>query len=80
LLIRALKFNCEGMLCYLRLYEPATPQLERSPTVQAWRLKQPGWLQRRIVEALGISEGGRRSVESGFDPLTSVVWTYAPVG
>jgi predicted transcriptional regulator len=38
--------------------------MDRSPTnwkearrLQAWRLKQKGWSQRRIAEALGVSEG-----------------------
>jgi transposase len=38
--------------------------MDRSPTnwkearrLQAWRLKQKGWSQRQIAEALGVSEG-----------------------
>jgi predicted transcriptional regulator len=40
------------------MHEPKTPQLERSSTlIQAWHLKQQGWPQRQIAEALGVSAG-----------------------
>jgi transposase len=40
------------------MHEPETPQLERSPTpTKAWHLKQQGWSQRQIAEALGVSAG-----------------------
>jgi transposase len=42
--------------------------------LQAWRLKQRGWSQRQIAEALGVSEGAvsqwmRRARNSGPDAL-----------
>jgi transposase len=42
--------------------------------LQAWRLKQQGWPQRQIAEALGVSEGAvsqwmRRARNSGPDAL-----------
>ena len=55
--------------------------MDRSPTnwkearrLQAWRLKQRGWSQRQIAEALGVSEGAvsqwmRRVRNSGPDAL-----------
>ena len=55
--------------------------MNRSPTnwkearrLQAWRLKQRGWSQRQIAEALGVSEGAvsqwmRRARNSGPDAL-----------
>jgi transposase len=55
--------------------------MNRSPTNwkearrrQAWHLKQQGWAQRRIAEALGVSEGAvsqwmRRARDKGPDAL-----------
>ena len=55
--------------------------MNRSPTnwkgarrLQAWHLKQQGWAQRRIAEALGVSEGAvsqwmRRARDKGPDAL-----------
>jgi transposase len=42
--------------------------------LQAWHLKQKGWSQRRIAEALGVSEGAvsqwmKRAHEAGLDAL-----------
>ena len=55
--------------------------MNRSPTywkearrLQAWHLKQQGWAQRRIAEALGVSEGAvsqwmNRARDGGADAL-----------
>jgi transposase len=36
---------------------PTPPNWEEARRLQAWRLKQQGWPQRQIAEALGVSEG-----------------------
>jgi transposase len=36
---------------------PAPQNWKEARRLQAWRLKQQGWAQRRIAEALGVSEG-----------------------
>jgi transposase len=52
-----------------------TPQnWKEARRLQAWRLKQKGWSQRQIAEALGVSEGAvsqwmQRAREAGPDAL-----------
>jgi hypothetical protein len=36
---------------------PTPPNWKEARRLQAWRLKQRGWPQRQIAEALGVSEG-----------------------
>jgi transposase len=36
---------------------PTPPTWKEARRLQAWRLKQRGWSQRRIAEAMGVSEG-----------------------
>jgi transposase len=53
---------------------PTPPNWKEARRRQAWRLKQQGWLQRQIAEALGVSEGAvsqwmKRAREEGPDAL-----------
>src|ERR671919_251070 len=57
---------------------PTPPHWKEARRLQAWRLKQKGWPQRQIAEALGQTL--LFIDESGFSPLPSVVRTYAPIG
>ncbi len=53
---------------------PTPPNWKEARRRQAWRLKQQGWPQRQIAEALGVSEGAvsqgmTRAREEGPDAL-----------
>jgi transposase len=53
---------------------PTPPTWKEARRLQAWRLKQRGWPQRQIAEALGVSEGAvsqwmKRAREEGPDAL-----------
>jgi transposase len=53
---------------------PSPTNWKEARRLQAWRLKQRGWSQRQIAEALGVSEGAvsqwmRRARNSGPDAL-----------
>jgi transposase len=53
---------------------PTPPNWKEARRLQAWRLKQRGWPQRQIAEALGVSEGAvsqwmKRAREEGPDAL-----------
>ena len=53
---------------------PTLPNWKEARRLQAWRLKQQGWPQRQIAEALGVSEGAvsqwmKRAREEGPDAL-----------
>src|ERR671914_786344 len=53
---------------------PTPPNWKEARRRQAWRLKQQGWSQRQIAEALGVSEGAvsqwlKRAREEGPDAL-----------
>ena len=53
---------------------PTPPNWKEARRLQAWRLKQRGWSQRQIAEALGVSEGAvsqwmRRARNSGPEAL-----------
>src|SRR5919107_60845 len=54
--------------------EPIAQNWNEARRRQAWRLKQQGWPQRQIAEALGVSEGAvsqwlKRAREAGPDAL-----------
>jgi len=53
---------------------PAPQNWKEARRLQAWRLKQKGWSQRQIAEALGVSQGAvsqwmQRAREAGPDAL-----------
>jgi transposase len=53
---------------------PTPSNWKEARRLQAWRLKQQGWPQRQIAEALGVSEGAvsqwmKRAHEEGPDAL-----------
>ena len=53
---------------------PSPRNWKEARRLQAWRLKQRGWSQRQIAEALGVSEGAvsqwmKRAREGGADAL-----------
>jgi transposase len=61
---------CDTLPCM----NPAPQNWKEARRLQAWRLKQRGWSQRQIAEALGVSEGAvsqwmRRVREAGPDAL-----------
>jgi len=54
--------------------KPIPTNWKEARRLQAWRLKQQGWSQRQIAEALGVSEGAvsqwmKRAREAGPDAL-----------
>jgi transposase len=54
--------------------KPIPPNWKEARRRQAWHLKQQGWPQRQIAEALGVSEGAvsqwmKRAREAGPDAL-----------
>jgi transposase len=53
---------------------PSPHHWKEARRVQAWRLKQPGWSQRQIATALGVSDGAvsqwvKRGREGGSEAL-----------
>jgi transposase len=61
---------CDTLPCM----NPTPQNWKEARRLQAWRLKQKGWSQRRIAEALGVSEGAvsqwmQRVREAGPDAL-----------
>src|ERR671917_2440347 len=74
LLARALKSKPRGVFWYTAMMDRSPTNWKEARRLQAWRLKQRGWSQRQIAEALGVSEGAvsqwmRRVREAGPDAL-----------
>ena len=67
------------------MHEPLTHNWKEARRFQAWHLKQQGWSQRQIAEALGVSEGAvsqwmRRAREAARRPSVSRPRPVHPAG